>query len=87
MKPTVSNIIIQVPSTAHIKKMKFGQVALLGALSVAEALEDLKCHQCYGTSVQNCIDSGTVVTCGKNQESCMLTERKRNGVVIRVRHY
>ena len=68
--------------------MKLLPIALFGAFTVTvEALADLKCHQCYGATIQECIDSGTIVTCAKNQESCMIAERKQNGVLMRVRFF
>ena len=65
--------------------MKFLPIVLFGALTVTvKALADLKCYQCFEATLQKCIESGTIVTCRENQESCMVVERKQHGVVVRV---
>ena len=74
-----------------VKKMKVGQVFIsaIFAESFREPLEifeePLKCHTCWATSLELCQQNGEIRECNRNQESCMLTERRQDGKVISVK--
>ena len=72
--------------------MKVGQVFIsaIFAESFREPLEifeePLKCHTCWATSLELCQQNGEIRECNRNQESCMLTERRQDGKVISVKN-
>lgn len=45
----------------------------------------LECFTCSAKSVQECRDTGEAKLCNENQEVCQVHQRKRHGVVYRVR--
>ena len=57
---------------------------ICSALGFVNGLDPLKCHWCIGSTLDNCIANGSTQYCRKAQESCMLTERRRNGVLMSV---
>jgi hypothetical protein len=55
------------------------------ALDSVSSLEPLKCFKCFGKNLDDCLSMGRTTFCNpKNQQSCMLTERRQNGEVISV---
>ena len=71
--------------------MKVGNVFIsaIFAESFKEPLkivkEPLYCHTCWATSLELCQKNGQIRECNRNQESCMLTERRQDGKVISVK--
>ena len=81
--------VIFISRTSHFfisTKMRLSTFssAILAAVS-AQNLPPLKCFTCWAYSIDECIRVGSVVECNKNQESCMLVERKKGDQVISVR--
>jgi len=56
--------------------------AYLSAFSAANALQ---CFTCRANSAAECLATGKVQQCLANEEVCQVHQRKRNGVVYRVR--
>jgi len=59
--------------------------AYLSVFSAANAYNDLHCFTCRGSSAAECLANGKVQKCLQNEEVCQIHQRKRDGVVYRVR--